>query len=316
MDPSLSAITIVMVHVGLIVTAGVLYLRRARVDRPPVGVFNGRDVLVVAGALVVIPPVYLAIPVPALAVFLAILSTAMLSFSLAPVIGGRAAFWAATSLVLVDVVLAGAGHAEPLFQLVNNLALGIVIAGVCNIWAQSGIRASHVALLACGLAVYDVIATLALPLMEEFVARIQSLPLAPMVAWGDGAKGAAIGLGDLLLVVVWTLVAERAFSRRAGLVAAGLGMSCVGALFMAFWLDLSNRPLPAMVLLGPAIAVHYVVLARSTERQRTTGEYLAAYSSSASLGSIFQKTNTPSASVAADTPIRYRESSSAGKRRS
>lgn len=316
MDPSLSAIAVVMVCVGLTLVGGVLYLRRARVERPPVGVFNGRDVLVVAAALVVMPPVYLRIPVMALAVVLALFSVAMLSLSLSPVIGGRAAGGVAVSLVLADVLLAEAGHQEWLFQLVNNVSLGIVVVGVCNIWAQSGIRASHVALLASGLAVYDVVATIALPLMEEFLARIESLPLAPVMAWGQGTSAAGIGLGDLLLALVWTLVAERSFSRRAGVVAAGLAMACIGVLFLAFWLDLSNRPLPAMVVLGPVIAVHYVVLARGTERMRTTGEYLAAYSSSASLGSIFQNTNTPSASVASDTPIRYTESSSAGKRRS
>ena len=170
MDPSLSAIAVVMTHMGLIVAAGVLYLRRARVDRPPVGVFNGRDVLVVATALVVIPPVYLRIPVLALASFLALISIAMLSFSLAPVTGGRAAFGAAVSLVLADILLAEVGQVW-MFQLVNNAALGIVVVGVCNVWAQSGIRGAHVALLAAGLAVYDVIATVALPLMEEFLAR-------------------------------------------------------------------------------------------------------------------------------------------------
>lgn len=276
MEPALSAIVVVMAHVGLILAAGVWYLRRARVDRPPVGVFNGRDVLVVAGALVVLPPLYLSIPLLALGVVFALLSIALLSFSLSPLIGGRAGFVAAVVLVLLDVLLAEVDAEGSVFRLVNNAALGIVVVGVCNVWVQSGIRALHVAVLACGLAIYDVIATLALPLMQEFVERVESLALTPVLAWGAAERAAGIGLGDLLLVLGWTLVAERAFSRRAGAVAAGLGMGSVGALFLLFWLDLSNRPLPAMVVLGPVIAIHYAVLARATVRQRTTGEYLAA----------------------------------------
>ena len=277
MDPSLISSLIVIANVALILAGGVLYLRRARVDRPPVGVFNGRDVLFVAAALLVLPPLYLRAPVVLLAAVFALLSAAMLHFSLSPLLGSRRAGRAAIALVILDVVLAQVSRndAEWLFLLVNNLALTIVVVGVCNIWAQSGIRAPHVALLAGGLAVYDVIATIALPLMEDFLERVQSVPLTPILAWGHGSGQIGVGLGDLLLVLVWTLVAEKAFSRSAGLVAAVLGISCISVLFMAFWLDVSNRPLPAMVVLGPVIGLQYVILARRTRSQRTTGAYFA-----------------------------------------
>ncbi len=93
MDPSLISVVVVLAHVGIILLGGLAYLRRARVDRPPVGVFNGRDVLVVAAALVVNPPVYLAVPTLALAAALAVVSTVMLYFSLSPLLVavGRAA---------------------------------------------------------------------------------------------------------------------------------------------------------------------------------------------------------------------------------
>lgn len=275
MDPALSSIMVVIACVGLILVAGVQYLRRARVDRPPVGVFNFRDVLIVAGALIVIPPLYLAVPLLALAAVFVLLAVAMLHFSLSPLLGASRASRAAVALVFLDVMFATLFRAdvEWMYLLVNNLALAIVVVGVCNLWVQSGIRAGHVAVLACGLALYDVVATLALPLMEDFLDRIQSVPLTPVVAWGHRSGQVGIGLGDLLLVLVWTLVAEKAFSRRAGLVAGVLGIGCISALFLAFWMDAVNRPLPAMVLLGPAIGLHYLVLARKMEHQRTTGEY-------------------------------------------
>ena len=277
MDPTLSSILVVLAHIVVLLVAGVQYLRRARIDRPPVGVFNRRDVLVVAGALIVIPPLYLRLPTVVLGVVFALLSTALLHFSLSPLLGARRASATAIGLVVLDVVLAEISRdgAEWLFLLVNNVALGIVVVGVCNVWVQSGIRARHVALLAAGLAVYDLIATVVLPLMEDFLDRIQSVPLTPVLAWGHGSGQVGIGVGDLLLVVVWTLVAEKAFSRRAGLVAAGLGVALVSALFLVFWMDLYNRPLPAMVVLGPAIGLQYVLLARRTKHQRTTAEYFA-----------------------------------------
>ena len=273
MDPSLSSIALVAAQVAVILAAGVAYLRNVRVDRPPVGVFNHRDVLLVGVVLVVIPPLYLRLPTAVLAAFFALLASALLYFALAPLLGARRAVAVAVALVAVDVALAGHGR---LFDAVNNLALAVMVVGVCNMWVQSGVRARHVAALAGGLAVYDVVATFSLPLMADLVDRLSSLPLAPMLVWGDGAALVGIGLGDILLVLVWTLVAEKAFSRRAGLAAAALGISGVLALFAAFWLDAVNRPVPAMVLLGPAILCHYRVLVRRAGRERTAAEYLAA----------------------------------------
>ena len=129
------------------------------------------------------------------------------------------------------------------------------------------------ALLGLGLAVYDAVATLAMPLMTQFVDRVATLPLAPMLVWGVGEGQVGIGLGDMLVMLVWTLVAEKAFSARAGLVAACLSLACVFGLFMAFWLDMVNRPLPAMVVLGPAIAGHYTMLIRKGKNERTFAAY-------------------------------------------
>jgi hypothetical protein len=276
-EPQLSSIVVVMIYIALILAAGVLYLRRARIDRPPVGVFNGRDILVVGVVLMVLPPAYLRLPTVVLAAVFALLSTAIIYFSLVPLLGGARAGATAVALVVLDVIVAEFGRdTRPwLFNEVNNLALAVAVVGVGNLWVQSGIRALHVALLACGLALYDGVATLALPLMSAFLDRISSVPLTPLLAWGHGESQVGIGLGDLLLVLVWTLVAEKAFSRRAGLTAATLGLSSVLALFLMFWLDFVSRPLPAMVLLGPVIALHYRLLIRKTKQERTIADYFA-----------------------------------------
>lgn len=277
MEPALSSIIAVVGQVALVLAAGLAYLRGVRVDRPPVGVFNHRDVAVVGLVLVIIPPLYLRLPALALAAVFAVLSTAMLSVAMAPVVGGRRAFAVAVALVAGDIALAELARESHgwLFDGVNNLALAIVVVGVCAMWVQSGVRARHVAALAGCLAVYDVVATSALPLMADLVDRLGSLPLTPMLVWGHGDGLVGIGMGDLLLILVWTMVAEKAFSRRAGLIAAGMGLASVLALFLAFWLDVVNSPVPAMVPLGPLMVGHYLVLARRSGRERTTAEYLA-----------------------------------------
>ncbi len=275
MEPALSSIIIVLIQIALVLAAGIAYLRRVRVDRPPVGVFNGRDILIVGTVLVAVPVVYLRLPTPVLAGVFAVLSASILYFSLTPLLGGRPAAWTGLALVVLDITIAQffRQSSPQLFIVVNNLALAVAVVGVANLWVQSGIRALHVGLLGLGLAVYDAVATLAMPLMTQFVDRVATLPLAPMLVWGAGKGQVGIGLGDMLVMLVWTLVAEKAFSARAGLVAAGLSLACVLGLFMAFWLDWVNRPLPAMVILGPVIAGHYRGLIRQGKNERTFAAY-------------------------------------------
>lgn len=301
MDPALSSIAVVVTHVALILAFGVVYLRRVRVDRPPVGVFNHRDVLVVALVLVVIPPLYLRLPTLALAAVFALLSTALLYFALAPILRPRWAIAVASALVVVDVTLAQvARESHPsLFNGVNNLALAIAVVGVCNMWVQSGVRARHVAVLASGLAVYDVVATFSLTLMVDLVRRLESVPLTPMLVWGEGDGLVGVGLGDLLLVVVWSLVVEKAFSRRAGLTAAALGLSGVLVLFLAFWVDLVNRPVPAMVLLGPLMALQYRLLIQKAKQERSTAEYFSSLSPVPPATSLA----TPTSFTVASSPV-------------
>ena len=275
MEPALSSIVVVLIQIAVVLAGGIAYLRRVRVDRPPVGVFNGRDILIVGAVLVAVPVVYLRLPTTVLAGVFAVLSASILYFSLSPLLGSRPAAWTGLGLVVLDIAIARLlrQSAPELFIVVNNLALAVAVIGVANLWVQSGIRALHVGLLGLGLAVYDAIATLAMPLMTQFVDRVATLPLAPMLVWGVGEGQVGIGLGDMLVMLVWTLVAEKAFSARAGLAAACLSLACVSGLFMAFWLDWVNRPLPAMVILGPVIAGHYAKLIRQGKKERTFAAY-------------------------------------------
>jgi hypothetical protein len=275
MEPSLSSIVAVVLQLAAIMALGVAYLRRARVDRPPVGVFNHIDVFLVGGVLVTAPVVYLHLSTVVLGVVFAVVSVGMLHFALAPLMRPGRAVAIAVVLVGVDIALAevARGSSPWLFNGVNNIALGIMLVGMSNMWVQSGVRARHVARLGLAVAVYDLVATLGLPVMEDLIDRLSSLPLTPMLVWGEGDAAVGAGLGDLLMILLWTLVAEKAFSRRAGLQAATLGICCSLALLIAFWVDAVNRPLPAMVLLGPAMAVHYRRLRRKAGRERTMAEY-------------------------------------------
>jgi hypothetical protein len=179
--------------------------------------------------------------------------------------------------VVADIALSqlGSGGAQhSAFLIVNNGLMALLAIGVGTLYVQSGIKARDVAVFVVVLLVYDVLATVVFPTMIEFFARVAELPLTPAILWGRGVGAVGAGLGDLLVLVLWTLVAEKAFGRRASLLAAATGITAVLAVFLAFWLDWLNTPVPAMVVLGPLIALEYLTLARRSDRERTTGEYL------------------------------------------
>src|SRR3954454_12213206 len=70
----------------VVCTGGVAYLRRVRLERPPIGTFNGRDVLVLFVPLSTLPLFYLSLPRWLLTAFLVLTFCAALSFGLRPLL--------------------------------------------------------------------------------------------------------------------------------------------------------------------------------------------------------------------------------------
>jgi hypothetical protein len=90
-----------------------------------------------------------------------------------------------------------------------------------------------------------------------------------------------IGLGDLVMLVMYPLVATKAFGRAAGLVAAVAGLGATGvviALFLAGWF---STGFPLLTLLGPLIIVQYAWWRRHGQRERTVNEWRAGNTVSA-----------------------------------
>ncbi len=203
---------VVLAHGALALVLASLYFRRYQVTRPPIGVFNRRDVYVVLGAIVLVPYLYLALPSWAVTALLALASSSVLYFVAEPMTRSRRATLAvALVLVVVDIVTALArGVTSIEFLVVNNVVVVLVVLGIANLWAQSGMRARHVAVLAGALAAYDFVATSQLTLMTDLIHRLAHVPLVPFVAWGGARDGVAIGLGDLLLAGAFPLVMRKA----------------------------------------------------------------------------------------------------------
>src|SRR5688572_1444149 len=148
---------VVFIHVATAVILSWFYFRRYAMTRPPIGVFNLGDIAVMIGAIILVPFLYLFVPIRILASLLALASISILYFTWEPVLRSARMIW------LVTILLAGAdlitallpGIAQIWFFAVNNIVLVISVVGVTNLWAQSGMKARHAAILGAALTIYD-----------------------------------------------------------------------------------------------------------------------------------------------------------------
>ncbi len=246
------------------------YLRHCRVIRPPIGVFNLSDVLLavliitLAHVVYVVLPLWLAVGMFALAVLSAVY------FTLEPLVRTRALAWLASlALIALDI---GAAHIFGTqnngFLLINDVVILLVIIGVSNLWVQSGLTARDAVLFSLLLAIFDLFATAFSPLMFTLLARFQSAPLTPALAWTSNGTSLGGGLGDFLLVTVFVLTMEKAFGRAAAILSMLLSLLVIAALL------LNGQPWPMMIFLAPLMLGHYLFWRHRSPQERTMHRYL------------------------------------------
>jgi len=287
---------LVLGHAVVSVMLGWLCFRRLSLQRPPVGVFGLADVGVLLGGILVVPLLYLALPLWTVSGLLALGALNALNLLVEPCLPSPIVRW--TMLIGLGAAELGAwwardaGSAE--LREVNNVVTVLVAVAIANLWAQSGMKARDAAVLGAALALYDVVATWQLPLMGDLFTRVAGLPFAPLLAWPDGTDGRwlGLGLGDLLLLTAFPLVQRKAFGRRSGLVAAVTGLGAlVGIVALAPRAGIAT--FPVMVVLGPLMVVEYLWCARHLGRERTTHQYRLAESARRTEPTPGQATTVP-----------------------
>ena len=271
---------IILIHTGAAVLLSWLYFRRYAMTRPPIGVFNLGDVAIMMGMVILVPFLYLLLPIWIVASLLALASCSLLYFAWEPVLRSAWAIWLLTILLAGTDLLTALipGIAPNWFFAINNAVIVISVVGVTNLWAQSGMKARDAAILGAFLAVYDLIATSLLPLMNDLFIRLEGLPFAPELAWPINASGEwlVIGLGDLVLAAVFPLVMRKAFGQTAGILAMLVGLGAISLLILSLILRLLVGTFPVMIVLGPLMVLQYIYWIRRQPEERTTWQYLQA----------------------------------------
>jgi hypothetical protein len=267
-----SAVVVTFSAVGILFSS--LYFRRFRIARPPIGVFNLRDLVYMMLGVVLVPFLYLVLPIWSVAALLILSAASLLYFTWEPVVRTRWATWLATIAVLGADIWSALQYSlsSQAFSLVNDVVVVIIVVGVTNLWAQSGMKAREVTILSGGLMIYDFTATTLLPFMGDVMERLVGLPLSPQVAWGTQhtAFYASIGLGDLLMASIFPMIMRKAYGPAAGYSSIAISIAAILGMFVTP----IGTMFPAMIILAPLAIVQYVYWLRRYGAERSTQEYL------------------------------------------
>ncbi|MEU9886953.1 hypothetical protein [Sphaerisporangium sp. NPDC051011] len=268
-SPILSAALVALVAV--MITAAAAYCARFRLPRPPVGTYTYPDMVVIFVVVVLAPLTYLNLPGPVVAGVFGLVLLFAAQLALAPLVGGRPAWAVSVALCLATGAAALTGAALAVTVLTDVLLAAGVIA-VTSLWAQSGMRAGHVALLSALLTGYDLIATVSTTIMTRFFTEVRGLPFAPLFTLSDGPTPVAMGLGDLMMLVLFPLVAHRSFGRAAGVVAALAGVTVTAIVSALFVWGVLTEGLPLLTVLGPVVVAQYLLWRATGRHERRTSE--------------------------------------------
>ncbi|WP_173860886.1 hypothetical protein [Streptomyces sp. SAT1] len=260
--------------VALLMAVAGGYLAKVAMPRPPVGVYAPADVAVLCVGVVVAPLLYGALPGAWVSALFGLVFCVALQFTLAPLCSGR---WAWCLALAATALTAGAAVADLSagVRAGTDVVLAVAVVGVANLWAQSGMRSAHVAALAAALTCYDLVATTLTDVTGDFFAQVRGRPFAPLLALTGGAHPVAVGLGDLLLLVLFPLVAAKAYGRPAALLAGAVGVVVTSAISVLFAVGALTEGFPLLTALGPLIVVQHLVWSRRAGGERTTAEWRA-----------------------------------------
>lgn len=277
----------VVASVGALATAAaaLVYFRRVTVERPAIGAFNSRDLVILAVFIIVLPVLYLAVPVPVLTGFLIVTFGSALGIGLRPMLPARYRRVFIPALIggeiLVTETMFGTPRGLELYWVLTSVIVLIAAMGVSNLYVQGGLRLRQIAWFTVFLAVYDLIFSTVIPLTPQLAATFEGQPLNASIGWAAGRYSANIGLGDLLVYGMFAIAAYKAFDRR-GAVWAFATIFVFGALapsaaplVLAQFINARGIVIPAQLFFGPAaFAVSAALYRRHPER--TTSQWLAA----------------------------------------
>ncbi len=267
--------SIIVELIGALATAGcaLLYFQHVRLQRPPVGVVNARDLCVLLFFIVTLPVLYIVLPGIVLTGFLVLTFLSALYIALRPLLPTRILWLVIVGLLVASIVvtetLLGTRAGWQVYWFLTDTVVLLAAVGVSNLYVQSGLRLRHVAWFAFVLGFYDGFFAFGVPILARLADAFEGRPLDPSIGFAFGAYNANVGLGDLLMYSLFIVAAYKGFGKR-GAIASFIIISIFGALipasvpyvFTLFVRQSIGIIVPIQIFFGPASLVTYYWLAR------------------------------------------------------
>jgi len=286
LQQTLTEFGVVIVGSAVVSLCALWYFRRVRMERPPIGTFNGRDVVILLAFVCTLPFLYAVLPNVLITCLLVVTFTSSLYIGYRQLLG-TAGVWLGIGLLIGFNIwtsnnLLGMVAGWQLWwgELSALVVLGAV--AISNLYVQGGMKLRFVAWLALSLGIYDLIFATILPYTDQLVAGYLAHPLDPLLGMRFGIDNYGLGLGDCLIFALFLIAAYKAYGRRAAKIAFVLIMLVGGVVtsFVPFLFSFIDNQLdllvPAQSFFGPAAFLCYLWMKRRYGRERTMAEYWAS----------------------------------------
>jgi hypothetical protein len=274
-----------LVGIVTVTACALLYFRKVRLERPPIGTFNGRDIGILLTFVTVLPFLYAALPGWAITSLLALTFASALWIGYRPVLGQTGSWLCIGLLIGANIwtsrTMLGTTAGWQLWWAELSLLVGLAAIAVANLYVQGGMKVRHVAWFGLAIGVYDLIFNSVYPLTNKLVQEFLGQPLDPSLGMRFGIANFAVGIGDLLIFALFTVIVYKAYGTQAARIAFGL-VVVFGAVLPSLvplainFVDArTDVVVPAQTFFGPAAFLCYLWMKRHYGRERTMAEYLA-----------------------------------------
>jgi hypothetical protein len=251
-----------------------LYFRRVRLERPALGVFNTRDILLILVFILSLPFLYLVLPSYVLTGMLALTFSTALYIALHPFLRPIYLWPLVAFLLIGDIVvtrtLMGTTQGWQIYWVFNNVIVLGAVVGISNLYVQGGMRMRQVVWFSLILACYDLFFDLVVPVSAHLADRFHGQPLDAAMGWISGSYSSNLGIGDILIFALFVISAFKGFGRR-GLFATLVTICLCGAILPSLS-PLVILPLvrggigitiPVQTFFGPFAVLTYYILRRT-----------------------------------------------------
>nr|HET6901514.1 hypothetical protein [Ktedonobacteraceae bacterium] len=276
---------VALVAVLLAISCALFYFQRVRLERPAIGVFNPRDIVIVLGFIVTLPMLYLVLPGIILLGMLVLTFVAALYMGMRPLLPRRYIWLVIPFLLIADTVvtelLLGTRVGWQVYWIINSTVVLLAVVGVSNLYVQGGMQLRHVAWFALVLAFYDGLSTFVFQITSKLADRFAGQPLDPSMGFSLGVYSANIGLGDLLIYCLFLLAAYKGFGKRGAIASFavitifGVVLPSLSPLIIASLIRGNiGIVVPAQASFGPAALITYFWLSRHVP-ERSMSEWFS-----------------------------------------